>query len=475
VIRLFNTLSRRTEAFEPIEPGRVKMYNCGPTVYSSPHIGNFRSYAFADLLRRTLELAGYEVTQVMNITDVGHLRDELADSGEDRMEAAARAEKVDPQTIARRYTEEFFAGLDLLSIRRAHHHPRASDNVPQMIEIIEGLIRDGFAYVVGQEVYFEVAKFERYGQLSGNVDDELIAGASERVAGDVMARKRDPRDFALWKHDEHHLQQWDSPWGRGFPGWHIECSAMARRYLGDTLDIHTGGVDNIFPHHECEIAQSECFTHRTFVRYWVHAAHLVLEGEKMSKSLGNVVRPQDLIAEGIAPRTLRFYLMSVHYRQPMNFTREELKAKESALERLLNFFDDMRHRASHGQEGAARDALTQRIASAAARYREALFDDLNVSGGLGVLFETVNEINAANPNRAEAAAVVALLRDVDRVLGVLPQDDLTLDAEIEMRIAAREAARKARDFQTSDAIRDELLAKGILLLDTPQGVRWRRT
>jgi len=474
VLRFHNTLSRLVEEFVPQEPGKVRMYNCGPTVYSSPHLGNYRAYAFCDLLRRVLEHAGYAVTQVMNITDVGHLRDERNDAGGDRMEEAARAARVDPQTIARRYTEEFFAGLDLLGIQRAHHHPRATDNVPQMIEIIERLIAKGYAYVVDQEVYYDVAKFDGYGKLSGNVGEDLEAGASERVAAEVLAKKHDKRDFALWKHDPAHLQQWDSPWGRGFPGWHIECSAMSRRYLGDTIDIHTGGVDNKFPHHECEIAQSEAFSGQTFVRYWLHCSHLVFEGEKMSKSLGNVVLPSDLVAEGFSARAIRYYLQSVHYRQPMNFTRDELRAKANSLERLDNFRDDMVHRASHGADVPMSDEFRDRIDAATKEFAACLHDDLNSSGALAVVFETMNAVNAVSPGRAAAARTVAFLSDCDKVLGILKNDDLTLESAIEQKIAERQAARKARDFKKSDAIRNELLARGIELLDTPQGVRWRK-
>ncbi len=475
MIRFYNTLSRQIEEFVPQEKGKVRMYNCGPTVYSNPHIGNYRAYAFCDLLRRVLEMAGYSVTQIMNITDVGHLRDERNDAGDDRMEAAARAERVDPQTIAKRYTDEFFAGLELLGIRRAHEHPRASDNVKQMIEIIESLIAKGFAYVVDHEVYFDVPKFHGYGKLSGNVGEEVEAGAGERVAASVLAKKHDKRDFALWKHDPAHLQQWDSPWGRGFPGWHIECSAMARRYLGDTLDIHTGGIDNMFPHHECEIAQSEAFTGKPFVRYWLHAAHLVLEGEKMSKSLGNVLLPSDLVKDGVPARAIRFYLQSVHYRQPMNFTREELKAKSAALERLLNFYDDMRHREKSGSDAPVTDSFRALVDTAAARFRDCLYDDLNSSGALGAIFEMMNAVNAASPGKVGAALVTKFLREADSILGVLPMDTLDLESEIEAKIAQREAARKARDFKLSDSIRDELLARGITLLDTPQGVRWRKS
>ncbi len=453
------------------------MYNCGPTVYSSPHIGNYRAYVFTDLLRRYLDFRGYDVTQVMNLTDVGHLRDEEHDAGEDRMEAAARREGLDPWKIAEKYTAEFFDGLDLLNIRRAHHYPRATDHVGEMIEIISGLIDKGLAYVVDDEVYFDVAKFEGYGRLSGNVGDDLRVGASERVAEDVMEKKRHPRDFALWKADPHHIMQWDSPWGRGFPGWHIECSAMARKYLGDTLDIHTGGVDNIFPHHECEIAQSEGFTGRPFVRTWLHVAHLNLDGAKMAKSEGNILVPRHLIAEGFSPRDLRYYLLSVHYRQPMRFTREGMTAATNALERLTNCVDRLVHRSTRGDPGSSPSvAVIETIDETRARFIAALDDDLNISQGLAALFDLVRELNSIDLNASDARAALAFFREIDEILGVLPVSDSggDLEAEIEAQIAAREDARRNKDFAAADRIRDELLARDIILMDTPEGVRWRK-
>lgn len=474
MIRFHNTLSRKLEDFVPIVAGKAGMYNCGPTVYSSQHIGNYRAYGFTDLLRRFLDLRGFEVTQVMNITDVGHLRDEVHDAGEDKLEAAARKAKVDPQQLAAMYTQEFFDGLDLLRVRRAHHYPRATQHVPQMIEIIQGLLDKGIAYRVGDEVYYDVSRFPGYGALSGNRGDELEAGASERVADEVMAKKRHPRDFALWKSDPHHIQQWDAPWGRGFPGWHIECSAMSRTYLGDTFDIHTGGENNIFPHHECEIAQSEGFTGKRFVNVWLHAAHLNLEGEKMAKSEGNVLYPKDLVAQGESPVAIRWYLQSVHYRQPMNFTREALKAASSGVERLLNFHDTLKHRADKGPDGVAAVKVVESLDEARARYVEALDQDLNVAEANAVLFDLMRSLNAMDLTRGDAAATLGFLTDVDQVLGILPVAEESLEAEVERKIQEREAARRRKDFKASDRIRDELLAKGIVLMDSPDGVRWRR-
>jgi cysteinyl-tRNA synthetase len=330
-LALHNTLTRRKDAFEPVSPPAVRMYNCGPTVYGPAHIGNFRAFLFADVLRRWLELSGYAVTQVMNITDVGHVRDDdpdATDVASDKMETAARKERLDPWKIAEKYTVLFFRDLDALGIRRAQHYPRATQYIPQMLAIIERLIETGHAYRVDGNVYYSVATFPDYGKLSGNTGGELLAGA--RV--EVNEQKRDPRDFALWKTDSHHLMQWDSPFGRGFPGWHIECSAMSRALLGEgTLDIHTGGEDNIFPHHECEIAQSEGAFGIPFVKVWAHTRFLQVDGGKMSKSLGNLYTLDDIAARGFPAVALRFLLLRGHYRQVINFTWESVEQSAAAV------------------------------------------------------------------------------------------------------------------------------------------------
>ena len=376
---LHDTLTRRKQPFVPVSPGRVRMYNCGPTVYGRTHIGNFRAFLFADVLRRWLEASGYAVAQVMNITDVGHARDDDPDSTDDKLEAAARTERLDPWKIAEKYTALFFQDLDALGILRAHHYPRATRYIPEMIAIIERLIETGHAYQVGGNVYYAVATFPEYGKLSGNTGDELLAGA--RV--EVNEQKRDPRDFALWKTDPRHLMQWDSPWGRGFPGWHIECSAMSRALLGEgTLDLHTGGEDNIFPHHDCEIAQSEGAFGVPFVKYWGHTRFLQVDGGKMSKSLGNLYTLDDTGAE-------------------------------------------------RGQSRAAARRARRR------RARD--------------------------------------LRHFDQVLGVLEAAPESIGPDIEALIAERNAARARKDFAAADAIRQQLAARGIELLDGKDGVKWRRT
>jgi cysteinyl-tRNA synthetase len=472
---VFNSLTRRKEPFRSLEPGVVRMYNCGPTVYSRAHIGNFRAFLFADLLRRWLEHSGYRVLQVMNITDVGHLTDDVGGDGTDRMEAAARKEGRDPWKIAEHYAGLFLQDLRRLGIQPAMVYPRASDHIPEMVEIIEGLIAKGHAYQTDGNVYFEVRTFPRYGRLSGNRVDETEAGA--RVA--VREEKRDPADFALWKSDPQHVMKWATRFGpHGFPGWHIECSAMARKHLGDRIDIHTGGEDNVFPHHECEIAQTESFTGESFATYWMHSKFLQVDGGKMSKSLGNTYTVDDVQARGFSTRALRFALLRGHYRQPLNYTWEGQKDAASALASL----DDMTLRLTRiakaeqaeGEAAAGTDGGLELVRGARAAFAAGLDDDLNVAQALPALFLLRTAVLEGRFSRAGAVDALAFVREADRVLGVLEEAPADLDQRVQGRIAERQAARKRRDFKLSDQIRDELLAEGIVLEDTPQGVLWRR-
>jgi cysteinyl-tRNA synthetase len=472
-MRIHNSLSGRVEEFVPLRAGEVRMYNCGPTVYKRQHVGNFRAFALADLLRRSFEFFGLRVTQIMNITDVGHLtEDDAADaSGEDKLEREARTRRLDPWQIAREEEANFMADLAALHMRPASAYPRATEHVPEMIAMIETLLANGHAYRAEGNVYFDVRSFPRYGALSGNTLAALEAGASGRV--EERGEKRDPNDFALWKHDPKHLMQWDAPFGRGFPGWHIECSAMARRYLGDTLDVHTGGPDNKFPHHECEIAQSECVTGHTFARYWVHCGRLELQGRKMSKREGALFTIPDLLERGYAGRDIRLYLLKHHYRAPLPFELPLLDEAKRTRERFANF---VAFEMARRPEGPADPAVAALCESAQADYRAALEDDLNTSAAFAVLHEFTTAINRRAPSQQDAARAVAVLRDADRVLGMLDdapaaQDD---DAEIAGLIAERNAARKARDFARADEIRKALAARGIELLDTAEGTHWKR-
>jgi cysteinyl-tRNA synthetase len=450
------------------------MYNCGPTVYKRQHVGNFRAFMLADLLRRTFEYLGYRVIQIMNITDVGHLtEDDAADAaGEDKLQREAEARALDPWQIAREEEENFKADLAELRILPAQHYPRATDHIPEMIAMIEGLIAKGHAYRADGNVYFDVGSFERYGALSGNTLEELASGASGRV--ETRDEKRRPEDFALWKRDPKHLMQWDSPFGRGFPGWHIECSAMARKYLGDTLDVHTGGPDNKFPHHECEIAQSECETGTTFVRHWLHCGFLEISGEKMSKRAGVLYGMPDLAARGFDGADVRLFLLRHHYRAPLPFDLGLLEDAKKTRAKLNNF---VHYEMTSRPEGPAKPDVGERIEAARQSFREALENDLNTSAALATIHEFMTAINRLEPSAADAATVVACMQDFDRVFDVLDVPEAAPggdDAEIDALVAERDAARAAKDFARADAIRDELTARGIELLDGSEGTRWRR-
>ena len=473
-MRLYNSLSKEVEEFVPQTPGKVSMYNCGPTVYKRQHIGNFRAFVMADLLRRSFEYLGYEVKQVMNITDVGHLtEDDLVDAeGDCKLEREAARRQMDPWEIAKVEESNFKDDLSLMGIPAAHHYPRATDHIPHMIEMIEVLIEKGLAYEVEGNVYFDITRWPQYGVLSGNRLDELEAGAGGRVG--ERTDKRHPLDFSLWKRDPKHLMQWDSPWGRGFPGWHIECSAMSKAYLGETLDIHTGGPDNKFPHHECEIAQSEGCSGETYVRYWVHCGWLEIGGRKMSKSKGKLYTVPELLEMGYSGRDLRMLMLKQHYRAPLPFDLELLDESKKLRAKLNNFVNFEMSRRADGEDKA--DILSA-IDAARDRIKAALQDDLNTSVVFATIYEFMTTVNRLQPNAADAQRVVEFMREVDQVFGVIDpvEDEVDLDMEIQALIVERNQARADRNYQRSDEIRDQLLERGIVLVDTPQGTEWRKS
>jgi cysteinyl-tRNA synthetase len=467
-LRLFNTLGRRLEPFQPFSPGEVRIYTCGPTVYNEIHIGNLRTFLFQDLLRRSLRYLGYRVTQVMNLTDV-----------DDKTIQGAHKAGVSLAAYTEPFVASFLRDLDALHIERVESFPRATEHIPEMIELIAKLVEKGYAYESDGSVFFSIAKDPDYGKLSGFDLDQARRG--ERVASDEYG-KDDVRDFVLWKAVKPGEPSWDSPWGPGRPGWHVECSAMSMKYLGETFDLHCGGVDLIFPHHENEIAQSESATDRPFVRTWLHSEHLIVDGQKMSKSLGNQYTLPDLQARGCSARALRYLLLAVHYRQKVNFTFESLEAAAGALRRV----NEMRFRLQHAPEQGEPDPRLAEVASRLrADFAAGLADDLNVAVALAALFGFVKDVNVAIEEKrigtGDRQRILEALADVDRVLGVLDpaewQEGQASDgdaAEIERLIAERNAARGRRDFASSDHIRDELAARGIVLEDTPQGTRWKR-
>jgi cysteinyl-tRNA synthetase len=459
-VRLYNTFTRTKETLVPAAPGIVRMYSCGPTVYRYVHVGNLRTFMLPDLLCRTLEYLGYETEQVMNITDVGHLTDDTFDRGEDKMLVSARLEKKSPEEIAAFYTEAFMHDAASVNIRPAAHYPRASDYIPQMIELITKLIEKGHAYEVGGTVYYDVASFTAYGKLSRNTTDKLLAGAR----GEVDPRKRHPGDFTLWRAaGEHRLQVWPSPWGPGFPGWHIECSAMSMSLLGARFDIHTGGADNVFPHHEAEIAQSEGVTGHRVVSLWLHAGLLMLAGSRMAKSAGNFFRIRELEDQGFDPLAFRYLALQAKYRTKLNFSEDGLAGADRALrnlrERLQEWSAESSESAGDSDEAAAFEA----------RFRSAIADDLDLPAAMAL----VSELTRSAIAKREKAT---LLRRWDRVLGLdldRSVPGLELPAGAADLLEARERARDAKHFARADQLRGELAAAGVVVTDTPEGQRWK--
>ena len=454
-IRLYNTLGRSKQELKPVQAGRVSIYTCGPTVYRYAHVGNLRTYLFADLLIRVLEYNGLQVRQVKNITDVGHLTDDNLDQGEDKMLLSARLEGKSPAEIAAYYTEAFRHDEALLNIRPADEFPRATEYVPRMVELIARLIARGHAYESDGNVYYDIASFPAYGRLSGNTTEKLLAGTK----GEPDPRKRSPLDFSLWKQGENRVQVWDSPWGPGFPGWHIECSAMSMGLLGERFDIHTGGADNVFPHHEAEIAQSEGVTGHRVVGHWVHGQLLFLSGTRMAKSAGNFFRVTELVEQGHDPLAFRYLALQAKYRAPLNFSPDGLAGADRALRQLREKVAAW----APGADGPRADF--------AERFLAAINDDLDLPAVMALISELTH-------SDLTPGAKAALLLDWDRVLGL----DLarsapppgTLPAGAAELLAQRERARAAKDFATSDRLRSELAALGVEVTDGPDGQVWRQ-
>jgi len=458
-VRLYNTFTRQKEELRPLREGVVRVYSCGPTVYRYVHVGNLRTFMLPDLLCRSLEYLGLTTEQVMNITDVGHLTDDTFDRGEDKMLVSARLESKSPEEIAAHYTAAFMDDAAKLNIRRAAAYPHATQYISQMLDLIERLIAGGHAYDVGGTVYYDIATFPPYGKLSRNTTDKLLAGAR----GEVDPRKRHPGDFTLWRAaGEHRLQVWPSPWGPGFPGWHIECSAMSMSLLGERFDIHTGGADNLFPHHEAEIAQSEGATGHRVVGCWMHGGLLLLAGTRMAKSAGNFFRISELEEQGFDPLAFRYLALQAKYRTKLNFSTDGLAGADRALRQLRE------RMAEWSSGGEVADTRSQAFET---RFCDALADDLDLPAAMALV---------AGLARSDLApgAKASLLRSWDRVLGLdldRPQPVGALPDGASALLEAREKARVAKDFATSDRLRDELATLGVAVTDTAGGQRWRNT
>ncbi len=465
-LELYNTRTRRKETFVPLEPGHARVYTCGPTVYAPQHVGNMRSQLFADTLKRALLGEGLRVTHVINLTDVGHLTQDDVDQGEDKMEAAAAKSGRTAAEVAAEYTEQWRVDRERLGCLPPEVLCKATDHIPEQLELIRTLEERGYSYVIADGVYFDTSKFPRYAEFA-RLD---LAGEAEGGRIAAVEGKRNPSDFALWKFaapDVQRQQEWDSPWGRGFPGWHIECSAMSRRYLGDHFDIHTGGIDHVKVHHTNEIAQSECaFADPPWVNVWMHNEFLTLGDDKISKSKGHVLVVQDLVDEGIEPLAFRYFTLQAHFRQQQAFTIEAVQAAATGYRRLLAQAAELRD-----APGSPDDA---RLAPFQERFRAAIGDDLNTPRALAVVFDVLRS------EALEPADRRTLLAEFDAWLGLgLAEAEVApaaqeSDPRIDGLVAEREAARKARDFARADAVRDELAAEGITIEDTPEGPRWRR-
>ena len=466
-MKLYNTETRQKEKIVPLEDNKIRMYTCGPTVYNFAHIGNFRTYIFEDLLRRTLKYFGFALTQVMNITDI-----------DDKTLAGAIHENKTLKEYTKLYEEAFFKDLQTLNIEKVEHYPFATDFVPQMIEIIQGLKDKGIAYRGGDgSIYFSIGKFPSYGRLSHLNLEDLKAGASERVGTDEYD-KENVADFVLWKaYDPKRDGQifWESPFGKGRPGWHIECSAMAMDLLGKTIDIHVGGVDNIFPHHENEIAQSEAFSGKPFVKHWLHSEHLLVDHKKMSKSLGNFYTLRDLLEKGYTGPEVRYLLLTAHYRMQLNFTMEGLDAARSSLERLSDFA--LRLQKVEGRDDSDIDSILTKTRES---FQTALADDLNISPALAALFEMVRKVNQlCDDNRIGkdgAEKALAFMREIDAVLGFIPfeREDLDVPKELLDALRKREEARKEKNWAEADKQRDLITSSGYFIEDTPSGPRLKK-
>lgn len=477
---IYNTLSRQKEPFKPLHDGRVGMYVCGPTVYSHSHIGHGKSYVSFDIIVRYLRFLGYKVLYVQNITDVGH----LLDDGEDRMLKQSKIDKVHPMQIAETITRSYFEDMDALAVVRPDISPRATGHIIEQIELVKQLLEKGFAYEVSGSVYFDVRKFKEYGKLSGRSIEEMVEGT--RV--ETRSEKRAPQDFALWKKAEpEHIMRWPSPWGEGFPGWHIECSAMSMKYLGEQFDIHGGGLDNQFPHHECEIAQSECATGHAFATYWIHNNLVTVNGQKMSKSLGNFVTLKDAFKK-FDPLVLRFFILQSHYRSPLDFSDEALQGAKVGLDKLLNTVRNLRQELAKAEtESRSTDASID-VAAFTSRLREAMDDDFNTPQAVAVLFDLSREVNTIL--NAGTPCTAASLQAIDRVyrefggtvLGLIP-DELSAGSSsngaleaglIQLLIDIRKEVRAQKLWGLSDAIRDGLKSVGITLEDKKDGTTWKR-
>jgi cysteinyl-tRNA synthetase len=469
-LKIYNTLSRKKEEFIPLKKGEVGIYVCGPTVYNFIHIGNARPFIIFEVVRRFLKFKGYKVRYIQNLTDI-----------DDKMINKARELNISVSELAEKFIQEYFIDADSLNIERADVHPRATEHIAEIIELLKGLEEKGYAYEIDGDVFFDVSKFKNYGKLSGQDIEELKIGA--RV--EVDERKRDAIDFALWKKAKEGEPSWDSPWGKGRPGWHIECSAMSMKYLGKTFDIHAGGSDLIFPHHENEIAQSEANNNQQYVRYWMHNGYLCLNNQKMSKSLGNIMKVRDIIQK-YKGEVIRYFILSAHYRSPLNFSEEQLQQSQNSLQRLNNIIYNVKHLLKQDKFKKSKDKddklILEKRKEGEQQFIKAMDDDFNTPVALSRLFGFAKDVNIylnspSLKNKIILEEIIKFYQDLaGKVLGILKDFDReqSFEQEIKKLIEDREKARKEKNWEKSDKIRDELKRKGVILEDTTEGVRWKK-
>lgn len=460
-MKLYNTLTRKKEEFIPLVPNEVKMYSCGPTVYNYFHVGNARPFIIFDVLRNFLEFRGYKVTFVQNFTDI-----------DDKLIKKANEENITVKDVAEKYIKEYYVDAHGLRINDPTYSPRATEYIDDILNLIKTLVEKGFAYEINGDVYFNAESFNEYGKLSGHNLEDLMSGA--RV--DIDERKKSSADFALWKAQKPGEPGWESPWGIGRPGWHIECSAMANRLLGETIDIHSGGQDLIFPHHENEVAQSEAATGKPFARYWIHNGFININNEKMSKSAGNFFTVRDIVKK-YDYEVIRFFMLSAHYRSPINFSDELLMQAKNGLDRIYECRDNLKFLLEKADKDSINESLKLKLSDYRRKFIESMEDDLNTADAISIIFEMVREINTYVSSEQYYDTIVfclELIKELTNILGIITKENEDLDSEIEKLIQDRQDARKNKDFKKADIIRDKLKEMGIELQDTPQGVKWKK-
>jgi len=473
MIKVFNTLGKKKQILKPIKDKQITMYSCGPTVYDFIHIGNARTFLAFDIIARYLKYRGFKVKHIQNITDVGHLTED--EVRQDKMLKAAKKEKVSPLDLAKKYTQKYFEAMEKLNWEKPDQSPKASENVKEIIKLVEILVKKGFAYEVDGTIYFDISKFKKYGKLSGNTLEKLEAGASERIKKEIIKEKHSPHDFALWfKAPEEHALKWKSPWGMGYPGWHIECSVMSAKYLGQTFDIHGGGKDLIFPHHENEIAQSEAATGKPFAKYWLHSEYLKINGQKMSKSKGNFFTAEEFMEKYSAMFT-RFFLISKHYQTELNITDKAIQAAQEGFEKLKNTVVSLKHQIKNAASGRIDEQFLKEIQEHKEKFIKEMDNNFNTPGAFAAIFDLTKDLNIYEGNKQTLQAGLNLLLELTGVLGlIIEEKQEKIPQKVQDLVEKREWARSEKNWQESDQLREQIKKLGYEIKDTKEGTIIKR-